>query len=46
MLNYIVDDLDVLLDRLAKEGVRIDPKRQNESYGRFLPRPRLRVSGP
>jgi catechol 2,3-dioxygenase-like lactoylglutathione lyase family enzyme len=35
MVNYIVDDLDALLDRLAKEGVRIDPKRQNESYGRF-----------
>ena len=35
MVNYIVDDLEVLLDRLAKEGVRIDPKRQDESYGRF-----------
>jgi catechol 2,3-dioxygenase-like lactoylglutathione lyase family enzyme len=35
MLNYIVDDLDALLARLAKEGVRIDPKRQDESYGRF-----------
>lgn len=35
MVNYIVDDLDALLDRLAKEGVRIDPKRRNESYGRF-----------
>jgi histidinol-phosphate aminotransferase len=28
-------DLDALLDRLAKDGVRIDPKRQDESYGRF-----------
>jgi catechol 2,3-dioxygenase-like lactoylglutathione lyase family enzyme len=35
MVNYIVDDLDALLERLAKEGVRVDPKRQNESYGRF-----------
>ncbi len=35
MLNYIVDDMDALLDRLAKEGVRIDPKRQDASYGRF-----------
>ena len=35
MLNYIVDDLEALLDRLAKEGVHIDPKRQDESYGRF-----------
>jgi len=35
MVNYIVDDLEALLGRLAKEGVRIDPKRQDESYGRF-----------
>jgi catechol 2,3-dioxygenase-like lactoylglutathione lyase family enzyme len=35
MINYIVDDLDALLDRLQHEGVKIDPKRMNESYGRF-----------
>jgi len=35
MVNYIVDDMDALLDRLQKEGVKIDPKRMNESYGRF-----------
>ena len=35
MVNYIVDDLDALLDRLANDGVRIDSKRQDESYGRF-----------
>ena len=35
MVNYIVDDLDAMLDRLQKEGVKIDPKRGNESYGRF-----------
>jgi len=35
MVNYIVDDLDALLDRLEGEGVRIDPHRQDESYGRF-----------
>jgi predicted enzyme related to lactoylglutathione lyase len=35
MINYIVDDLDALLDRLQQEGVKIDPKRMNESYGRF-----------
>jgi catechol 2,3-dioxygenase-like lactoylglutathione lyase family enzyme len=35
MLNYIVDDLDALLDRLKQEGVKIDPKRMDESYGRF-----------
>jgi lactoylglutathione lyase len=35
MINYIVDDMDALLDRLKKEGVKIDPKRMDESYGRF-----------
>ncbi len=35
MVNYIVDDLDALLDRLKQEGVKIDAKRINESYGRF-----------
>ena len=35
MINYIVDDLDALIDRLQAEGVKIDPKRINESYGRF-----------
>src|SRR5580698_10653252 len=35
MINYIVDDLDALLDRLKLEGVKIDAKRMNESYGRF-----------
>ena len=35
MINYIVDDLDALLDRLRQEGIKIDAKRMNESYGRF-----------
>ena len=35
MVNYIVDDLDALLERLAAANVQIDPKRQDESYGRF-----------
>ena len=35
MVNYIVDDLDALLDRLAKDGVHVDSKRQDEPYGRF-----------
>ena len=35
MVNYIVDDLDALLERLQKEGVKVDPKRMDESYGRF-----------
>ena len=35
MLNFRVDDLDGLLAQLESAGVRIDPKRQDESYGRF-----------
>jgi len=35
MVNYIVDDLDALLERLEKEGVKIDPKRQDAAFGRF-----------
>ena len=35
MVNYIVDNLDAMLERLQNEGVKIDPKRMNESYGRF-----------
>jgi len=35
MLNYIVDDMDALLDRLKQEGVKIDEKRMNASYGSF-----------
>jgi len=35
MINYIVDDMDALLDRLKSEGVKIDDKRMNESYGKF-----------
>ena len=35
MLNLRVDDMDGLLAKLAAAGVRIDEKRQDESYGRF-----------
>jgi catechol 2,3-dioxygenase-like lactoylglutathione lyase family enzyme len=35
MVNYIVDDLDALLEKLNAEGVRIDPKRDDHAYGRF-----------
>ena len=35
MINYIVDDLDALLDRLKQEGVKIDDKKMNAPYGRF-----------
>jgi hypothetical protein len=33
MVNYIVDDPDAVLGRLKQEGVKIDAKRMNESYG-------------
>ena len=35
MINYRVDDLDALLAQLTLEGVWIDPKRENHTYGRF-----------
>ena len=35
MINYLVDDLDALLEKLTAAGVWIDPKRQDDSYGRF-----------
>jgi predicted enzyme related to lactoylglutathione lyase len=35
MVNFRVDDLDVLLKQLSDAGVRIDPKREDYSYGRF-----------
>ena len=35
MINYRVDDLDALLDKLQAAGVTIDPKREDASYGKF-----------
>src|ERR1700677_3989709 len=35
MINYIVDVMDALLDRLKQEGFKIDAKRIYESYGPF-----------
>ena len=35
MLNLRVQDIDGLLKKLEAGGVRIDPKRQDEGYGRF-----------
>ena len=35
MLNYRVDDLDVLLDRLRRDGVQVDDRREDSEYGRF-----------
>ena len=35
MVNYRVDNLDALLEELTAKGVWIDPKRQDEGYGKF-----------
>ena len=35
MLNLRVSDMDGLLKKLEADGVRIDPKRMDEDYGRF-----------
>ncbi len=35
MINYIVDNLDAILEKLGKQGVEIDPKREDYPYGRF-----------
>lgn len=35
MLNFQVDDLDGILDRLSSAGVSIDPRREEYDYGRF-----------
>ena len=35
MINYIVEDLDALLDALSKEGVRVDSQRDDSEFGRF-----------
>jgi predicted enzyme related to lactoylglutathione lyase len=35
MISNRVDDLDALLEALGKEGVEIDPKREDYDYGRF-----------
>ena len=35
MLNYRVDDLDAILERLRAEGVQVDEKREDSEYGRF-----------
>ena len=35
MLNFQVDDLDGLLDKLQGAGVVVDPKREDSEYGRF-----------
>ncbi len=35
MVNFRVDNLDVLLTQLAAANVRIDPNREDYAYGRF-----------
>ena len=35
MLNFQVDDLDGILDKLVADGVSVDPKRDTSDYGRF-----------
>jgi predicted enzyme related to lactoylglutathione lyase len=35
MVNFRVDDMDALLEKLGAAGVVIDPKRDDASYGRF-----------
>ena len=35
MINYIVDDLDAVLDALKAEGVTVDDKRDDSPFGRF-----------
>ena len=35
MINFRVDNLDALLEQLAKADVKIDPKRDDYPYGRF-----------
>ena len=36
MVNYLVDDLDAMLEQLKAAGAEIDPKRQEDAdFGRF-----------
>lgn len=35
MLNFQVDDLNGVLERLSSAGVVVDPKREEHEYGRF-----------
>jgi predicted enzyme related to lactoylglutathione lyase len=35
MVNFRVDDLDLLLEQLDEAGVEIDPKQEHYDYGRF-----------
>jgi hypothetical protein len=35
MLNFQLDDLDGVLDRLSSTDLVVDPKREAHEYGRF-----------
>jgi predicted enzyme related to lactoylglutathione lyase len=35
MINLQVDDLDAVLDRMASDGVAVDPKRESYDFGKF-----------
>jgi predicted enzyme related to lactoylglutathione lyase len=35
MLNFRVDDLDAVLEKLREAGAEIDPKREDHEFGRF-----------
>jgi predicted enzyme related to lactoylglutathione lyase len=35
MLNFQVDDLDGVLEKLTAAGVKVDPKRDDSDFGRF-----------
>ncbi len=35
MINYRVDDLDALLAQLIKDGVKTEPKLEDETFGKF-----------
>jgi len=35
MVNYRVHDLEALIIELTKEGVKIDPKREDSEFGKF-----------
>jgi len=35
MINFRVDDLDSLLESLAAAGTRIDPRPEDDTYGKF-----------
>jgi predicted enzyme related to lactoylglutathione lyase len=35
MVNYVVDDLDAVLERLRADGVEVDDRSEESEFGRF-----------